>query len=255
MKSFLLKNYILAPKIKIGKLDEYTLCFRNTNYKESTAKTFLKTDKNIVAFLKKLNWKTDIKVFIGKEKNNLDYNELLRCLKYLKSEKVLIKENNSKREKPLLSYEEQDYYKVNMYHLAQIFKKDGFRLQKQLKTKRICIIGAGGSASMLMVSLVGMGIGNIDVIDSDILAYDNLPRQIFYDYKDVGKKKCVLLKRYIKRHNPFINVKVHNIFLSLNKNIISVRKIFKECDLIISAADEPDSFVVLDFIQKLCFKE
>ena len=161
------------------------------------------------------------------------------------------------RYRGLLTTAEVHYYANNILYLGRVFADDGVVLQALLKKKKICVVGAGGAAAMMLVSLGGMGIGRISLIDHDILEASNLPRQVFFKYADIGKKKAVLLKKYLEDHNPFIEVEAHEVFLDSQnkKNKAVIAKIFKGSDLVIVAADSPSHFAVVNYVQEICFEE
>ncbi len=152
-----------------------------------------------------------------------------------------------------LSEEEIEYYSRNIFHLKYLFNQNGFELQEKLKSKIICVVGLGGSGTALLTSLIGLGIGEIRLIDFDNIASHNLPRQFFYEYKDIGKFKTEVMKERIKNLNPFINVKTLNLKITKKDNS-KLTEFTKGCDLIINAADEPSYTEVLHYLQNICFK-
>ena len=105
------------------------------------------------------------------------------------------------------------------------------------KTKRakIGIAGAGGLGSNIAISLARLGIGNIKIVDFDVVEPSNLNRQQYY-IKDIGEFKVNALKRNLEEINPFINVQA--IIKKLDKD--NIAEIFAEEDIIIEAFDNPE---------------
>lgn len=105
------------------------------------------------------------------------------------------------------------------------------------KTKRakIGIAGAGGLGSNIAISLARLGVGNIKIVDFDVVEPSNLNRQQYY-IKDIGEFKVNALKRNLAEINPFINVEA--IVKKVNRN--NVIDIFREEDIIIEAFDNPE---------------
>ena len=64
--------------------------------------------------------------------------------------------------------------------------------QEVFSSSRALIIGAGGIASPIALTLVRKGIGGIGLLDSDIVEASNLNRQRFFE-KDIGENKAVAL--------------------------------------------------------------
>ena len=52
----------------------------------------------------------------------------------------------------------------------------------------VLIVGAGGLGSPVAIYLAALGIGNIGIIDKDVVETSNLSRQIIFSSNDVKKK-------------------------------------------------------------------
>ena len=61
--------------------------------------------------------------------------------------------------------------------------------QLNISKKKICIIGLGALGTVASQYLVRAGVGEIHLVDYDIIEKSNLHRQINYDKDDVGKSK------------------------------------------------------------------
>lgn len=95
---------------------------------------------------------------------------------------------------------------------ARYGKKNFEKLQKT----RVAICGAGGLGSHISISLARLGIGELLLIDKDVVDLTNLGRQC-YDISDVGKPKVVQLKKIIERITPLTRVKtLHDTLDSSN---------------------------------------
>ena len=64
--------------------------------------------------------------------------------------------------------------------------------QLNISKKKICIIGLGALGTVASQYLVRAGVGEIHLIDYDIIEKSNLHRQINYDKDDVGKSNQTL---------------------------------------------------------------
>ena len=82
----------------------------------------------------------------------------------------------------------------------------GEETQESLKTKKIAIIGSGGLGCSLAIALGSSGIGQIDLIDFDIVGVHNIHRQIGFKVGDEGKLKCEVLRDLVKSRNPYVTV-------------------------------------------------
>ena len=82
----------------------------------------------------------------------------------------------------------------------------GKATQKSLEKKKIAIIGSGGLGSTLALALGTSGIGEIHMVDFDIVSLHNLHRQIAFTLADQGKNKAKTAAQLIENKNPFVKV-------------------------------------------------
>jgi adenylyltransferase/sulfurtransferase len=80
--------------------------------------------------------------------------------------------------------------------------------QELLKKAHIFIAGAGGLGSPVSVYLAVAGIGNLTVVDRDVVDQSNLNRQILHYDRDIGRKKTESAEEKLMAINPDITVRV-----------------------------------------------
>ena len=80
---------------------------------------------------------------------------------------------------------------IDRYSRQIILKKIGIIGQKKLLKSSVLIVGAGGLGSPIAIYLAALGIGNIGIIDKDIVETSNLSRQIIFSSNDVKKNKSL----------------------------------------------------------------
>ncbi len=113
--------------------------------------------------------------------------------------------------------------------------------QKKLLSARVLIIGAGGLGSPLLFYLAAAGVGNIGVIDDDVVELSNLQRQVIHNVKNLGEKKVVSAKEKILALNPEINLEI----FAVRANRETLRKICANYDFILDATDNfPTRFII-----------
>ena len=138
-----------------------------------------------------------------------------------------------------LSSHEKEYY-------LRHFSLPGFDLQTQLKLKnsKVLVIGSGGLGAPCLQYLAGAGVGNIGIVDSDIISVSNLPRQILFEYENIGENKVDHAARRIKSLNPFVNVQTFCTHI----NIENADKILSGYDVIVDCTDNFDAKYLINDI-------
>jgi len=108
-------------------------------------------------------------------------------------------------------------------------------IREKLKGKTVGIAGAGGLGSNCAVSLVRIGLGNLIIVDFDVVSENNLNRQ-YYFRDQIGEKKVLALRDNLLRINPGLNISVIDEVLVPDL----IRRIFNKCDIIVEAFDHAD---------------
>ena len=122
---------------------------------------------------------------------------------------------------------------IDRYSRQIILKKIGTIGQKKLIRSSVLIVGAGGLGSPIAIYLAAIGIGNIGIIDKDIVEISNLSRQIIFANNDVKKKKSSIAISKLKKLNPDIQLKSYQKKLT-KKN---VDKIANNFEVIVDGSD------------------
>ena len=102
---------------------------------------------------------------------------------------------------------------VERYSRHLIMPNVGSKGQRALIDSKVLIIGAGGLGSPVALYLALAGVGNIGIVDFDVVDTSNLQRQILHTDADVGKRKVESAKETLIAHNPDVNVTIHELSL------------------------------------------
>ncbi|MHA1339072.1 MAG: HesA/MoeB/ThiF family protein [Promethearchaeota archaeon] len=105
--------------------------------------------------------------------------------------------------------------------------------QKILQSKKIVQVGVGGLGSPLLNYLVAIGVGQITIVDHDVVSLSNLNRQILYGADDIGRTKVEVAKEKMRKLNE--NVKIISIYDTLTME--NAEQICKDADYLIDASD------------------
>ena len=69
------------------------------------------------------------------------------------------------------------------------------------------MIGAGGIGSAVIPSLAGAGIGQLTIIDDDVVEIANLHRQPLFRERDTGHPKAEIAEQFVQRLNRFVETR------------------------------------------------
>lgn len=122
---------------------------------------------------------------------------------------------------------------LKRYSRQIILPEIGLPGQEKLKGARVLMIGAGGLGCPVLQYLAAVGVGQIGIVDDDIVDLTNLQRQILYSTADVGKPKAITAKQKLELLNPHINITAFNERFTL----ANAESICKEYDLVIDGSD------------------
>ncbi|MEM9222370.1 MAG: HesA/MoeB/ThiF family protein [Pseudomonadota bacterium] len=95
---------------------------------------------------------------------------------------------------------------IERYARHLVLPEVGGAGQQKLRGATVCVIGAGGLGSPLIVYLAAAGVGTIRIVDDDEVAVSNLQRQIAHGTPDVGRAKTESAADAVARLNPHVAV-------------------------------------------------
>jgi len=121
----------------------------------------------------------------------------------------------------------------NRYNRQMILPEIGDEGQYKLLKSKVLVIGAGGLGAAILPYLAAAGVGEIGIVDNDVIEISNLHRQVIYKSSAVGKSKAEEAKLMTSELNPQIKVNAIQEKLS-GKNAISL---FEKYDIIVDATD------------------
>ena len=117
--------------------------------------------------------------------------------------------------------------------------------QRKLKNSKVLVVGTGGLGSPLLLYLAAAGVGEIGILDFDIVDDSNLQRQVLFTVADVGKPKVEAAKKRLKALNPYVTYKTYNLRLT-SENALDI---IREYDLV---ADGTDNFPTRYLVNDAC---
>jgi len=103
----------------------------------------------------------------------------------------------------------------------------------KLGHKHVAVFGLGGVGGHASETLVRSGVGEITIIDNDIVDISNLNRQLIATHSSIGKDKTEVMEARLKDINPNLIVHKYKLFYLPEDNSID----FSSFDYVIDAID------------------
>lgn len=117
--------------------------------------------------------------------------------------------------------------------------------QGRLASARVAVIGVGGLGSAAATYLAGAGVGELVVVDPDVVSLSNLQRQVLYSECEIGLPKAVCAARRLRALNPEITV----IPVAEGLSPENGSSVLKGCDLLMDCTDNYPARCLID---RLC---
>lgn len=108
------------------------------------------------------------------------------------------------------------------------------QVHQKVKAGKVAIAGLGGLGSNIAVMLTRIGVGQLLLVDFDVVEPSNLNRQN-YNISHLGMPKTAALKKQLEEINPFITIETQNVRIT-EDNII---ELFSGYDILCEAFDNP----------------
>ncbi|MES2936798.1 MAG: molybdopterin-synthase adenylyltransferase MoeB [Pseudomonadota bacterium] len=108
---------------------------------------------------------------------------------------------------------------VARYSRHLIMPEVGMEGQLKLKSAKVLCVGTGGLGSPMAMYLAAAGVGQIGLIDSDVVDFSNLQRQLLHHTPDVGRSKVASAKEKLNAINPNVEIITHETMLTADNAI------------------------------------
>jgi len=131
---------------------------------------------------------------------------------------------------------------LNTYARQIVLSNIGYDGQLKLRNSKACIVGLGGLGSLIAPKLVGMGIGQLRIVDRDIVSRSDLHRQYLYDVDSVGRPKVEVAFRKLSRINPDVEIIPYPETLTS----CNASEIIAGVDIVLDGLDRPEPRYVIN---------
>jgi adenylyltransferase/sulfurtransferase len=119
--------------------------------------------------------------------------------------------------------------------------------QVKLANSSVVIIGCGALGTTIANNLVRAGIGDLRVVDRDIIELNNLQRQNLFNEDDIGSSKAWVAAKKLRK----INSEVRIVSIADDVNYENIERIIQDMDLVL---DGTDNMLVRFLINDVCVK-
>jgi molybdopterin/thiamine biosynthesis adenylyltransferase len=133
--------------------------------------------------------------------------------------------------------------KENRYSRQILLPEIGSEGQKRLGKARAVVIGCGALGTYTLSFLVRAGVGQVVVIDRDIIDISNLQRQTLFTESDVGRPKAKVAEERLRGVNS--DIEIWGVVADVNHT--NVQKFVRGASVVLDATDNMDTrFLVND---------
>ena len=125
---------------------------------------------------------------------------------------------------------------------------DAAVVQDKLSKKHVAILGCGGIGSVVAVNLVTAGIGEVSLVDDDMIEESNLTRQFLFANSDIGRPKVEILKERLQERAQHTKINTYNFLI---KDELS-SQLIPHSDLMVVSGDSSN---IVQHVNKYAFKQ
>ncbi len=104
--------------------------------------------------------------------------------------------------------------------------------QHKLMSAKVVVAGVGALGCETAKNLALMGIGELVLVDNDVVELSNLSRQMLYVDEDIGKEKAKVAEDRVKKMNPLVKV----VGLQIDVRQVPA-DVFSKADVLVSCVD------------------
>ena len=121
----------------------------------------------------------------------------------------------------------------------------GIEAQAKLLDARVVVVGAGGLGAPILTYLAAAGVGQIDIIDHDVVERSNLHRQVIHSEETLGKSKAASAAATMRGLHPEVAIREHRMSITAANAL----QLIEPGDVVV---DGTDNFVTRYVVSDAC---
>lgn len=121
--------------------------------------------------------------------------------------------------------------------------------QARLRNSSVTILGVGGLGTHVAWNLAACGIGELHLVDGDVVELTNLNRQLFYTPADVGRRKVEVAAERLRDFDPHLRLRTTHQYL---ESVDDIRAVIAGSDFVIRAVDSPTESIA--WVNEACVR-
>ena len=137
---------------------------------------------------------------------------------------------------------------LRYYDLFARLDRTSAGIQLAVQRSRVLLLGAGGLGAGILQSLVGLGVGEVSIVDFDVVETRNLARQFAYGLGAVGRPKVAAAADWAASYSGGTRVVPVQRRVT---DVASIRALGAGVDIVVCAIDSPDDIHLL--VNEACF--
>jgi len=147
--------------------------------------------------------------------------------------------------------DEVERYRRNIEFFSFSSTAPAYDMQLRLKQANVTVLGVGGLGTYVALALTALGVGNLHLVDDDVVELANLNRQVLYTVDDIGRPKVAAAADRLSLVNPHVRI---TTALDKVTGPADARAVLAGRDLLVCAADRP-RLLLYDWLNEAALAE
>ncbi len=137
---------------------------------------------------------------------------------------------------------------LRFYDLFSRLDRPSAGFQRAVERSSVLLLGVGGLGAGILQSLVGLGVGQVTIVDCDVVETKNLARQFVYGSAAVGRPKVEAARGWVASYSAGTRIVAVNQRVT---DVSAIRDLGRGADIVVCAIDSPQDIQLI--VNEACF--